>query len=89
MNADPRLFQSLRQQAAVRLPPDFAQRVIREGERIRRQRSGRIRVIAVTGVLCAALAVAIHIVNRRTAERDNLEKWSSVAQQAQVLEASL
>jgi archaeosine-15-forming tRNA-guanine transglycosylase len=89
VNSETRYLQVLRQLAAMQLPPDFARRVMRESDRFRIQRASRIRVIAVTGALCALLAVAFHVVSLETAQRDNLASWTRMAAQAQALEVSL
>ncbi len=84
-----RHFLALRKQAAAHLPPDFARQAIRESDRLRRQGGTRTRLIAVTGLLCAVLAIAIHIAGLAAADRQNLEMWAKTAAQAQALEVSL
>ena len=89
MNQDSLYFHALRRQAAARLPADFVRRVMRESDRLRNRRGNRIKLIAVTGVLCAAIAVTFHIAERNSVERQNLETWAREAAQAQALEVSL
>ncbi|GEM_PF-3389786 len=89
MSDHSRHFLALRKQAAAHLPPDFARRVMRESDRLRRRRAAQTRIIAMTGILCAVLAIAIHAAGVAALDRQNLEMWAKTAAQARALEVSL
>jgi hypothetical protein len=89
LNGDSRYLLMLRQQAATQLPPDFARQVIERSSQLQRRRGKQIRVMALTGVLCAVLVVVVHIISWKIVEHENLDSWAATAAQAYALEVSL
>ena len=80
-----------RNYARTQLPPDFARRVIEEA----RQRGGaaglafRLRLVAITGVLCVMAAMSMHWIQMQYTQEQNLQTWATTAQQIRVLEESI
>ena len=80
-----------RSYARTQLPPDFARRVIDEA----RRNAGiaplavRLRLIAITGVLCIIGAVSTHWMQTQYAEAQNVQAWTTTAEQIRVLEESI
>jgi hypothetical protein len=88
MNPETLYLNQMRQRAGGNLPPDFARKVIRDAQ-VRRRRSQRNRLTAVTAVLCVALVLAVHWVMTARTNRKNLELWSKAADQIAVLERTI
>ena len=80
-----------RRYARTQLPPDFARRVIDEA----RRNAGiaglavRLRLVAITGVLCVIGAVSMHLLQTQYAEQQNVQAWTTTAEQIRVLEESI
>jgi hypothetical protein len=80
-----------RRYAGTQLPPDFARRVIEEA----RQNAGvaglaiRLRLVAITGALCVMGAVSMHWIQTQYAQQQNLESWTTTAEQIRVIEESI
>jgi hypothetical protein len=80
-----------RRYAGTLLPPDFARRVIEEA----RHNAGiaplavRLRLIAITGALCVMGAVSTHWIQMQYAQQQNLQNWTTTAEQIRVLEESI
>jgi hypothetical protein len=80
-----------RRYAQTLLAPDFARNVIEEA----RQNAGvaglalRLRLIAITGVLCVMAAVSTHWIQTEYAQQQNLQNWTTTAEQIRVLEESI
>lgn len=80
-----------RRHARSQLPPDFARRVIDEA----RQNAGRaglalrLRLVAITGALCVTAAVSMHWIQTNYAQEQNLQTWTTTAEQIRVLEESI
>jgi len=80
-----------RRYARTQLPPDFARRVIDEA----RRGAGiaplmvRLRLIAITGVLCVIGAVSTHWMQMQYTEQQNVQAWTTTAEQIRVLEESI
>ena len=80
-----------RRYARTQLPPDFARRVIEEA----RQNAGvaglavRLRLVAITGALCVMGAVSTHWIQMQYTQEQNLQTWTTTAEQIRVLEESI
>ena len=80
-----------RRYARTQLPPDFARSVIAEA----RQNAGitglavRLRLIAITGALCVMGAVSMHWFQMQYTQQQNLQNWTTTAEQIRVLEESI
>jgi hypothetical protein len=80
-----------RRYARTQLPPDFAQRVIEEA----RRNAGvaglavRLRLVAITGALCVMAAVSMHWIQMQYTQQQNLQTWTTTAEQIRVLEESI
>lgn len=80
-----------RRYARTQLPPDFAQRVIDDA----RRSAGiaplmvRLRLIAITGMLCVMTAVSMHWFQLQYTQEQNLQSWATTVEQIRVLEESI
>ena len=80
-----------RRYARTQLPPDFAQRVIDDARRSA-GRAGfavRLRLAAITGVLCVMTAVSMHWFQMEYTQEQNLQSWATTVEQIRVLEESI
>ncbi len=80
-----------RRYARTHLPPNFARLVIDEA----RQNAGRaslavrLRLVAITGALCVTGAVSMHWIQTQYVQQQNLQNWTTTAEQIRVLEESI
>ena len=80
-----------RRYARTQLPPDFARSVIDDARR-NAGRAGlavRLRLVAITGVLCVIGAVSTHWLQMQYTEQQNVQAWTTTAEQIRVLEESI
>jgi hypothetical protein len=91
MKIESQFVEHQRRHARAQLPPDFARRVIEEA----RQNAGvaglalRLRLVAITGVLCVMGAVSMHWIQMQYTQQQNLQTWTTTAEQIRVLEESI
>jgi hypothetical protein len=80
-----------RRYARTHLPPDFARCVIDDA----RRNAGvaglavRLRLVAITGALCVMGAVSMHWIQTQYTQEQNLQNWTTTAEQIRVLEESI
>jgi len=80
-----------RRYARMQLPPDFARSVIDDARR-NAARAGlavRLRLVAITGALCVVGAVSTHWMQMQYTEQQNVQAWTTTAEQIRVLEESI
>ena len=80
-----------RRYARTQLPPDFARSVIEEARRNagRVRLATRLRLVAITGALCVIGAVSTHWLQMQYTEQQNVQAWTTTAEQIRVLEESI
>jgi len=88
MNAKSGYMQQAQAEAGQRLPADFARRVVQTAELYRRG-ARRARLTALTGVLCAAIAVSVVWVVRDDTAQANIQRWKQAQSQVTAIEDSL
>ncbi len=82
------LGRAQRREAGRRLPPEFSRLVIADARALRRGRRER-RLMAITGAVCIALAVATHWVMTTATTRENLQQWSATSSEIVAMEENL
>ena len=83
-------MEHMRRRASAHLPHDFARAVIEDSKRGWGEGLvSRMRLVAVTGVLCVATTVSVHWMQLQRAEEANLQAWATTAAEIQVLEESI
>jgi hypothetical protein len=88
MNLEARYLMALRRRAAQHLPPDFCSQVVRDAK-VYQQRSARNRLTLITTALCILAVLAAHWIIKARIDRQNLEQWSTAAQQIAALEQTI
>jgi hypothetical protein len=80
-----------RRYARAQLPPNFARLVIDEARHNagRASLAVRLRLIAITGALCVTGAVSMHWFQMQHAQEQNLQNWTTTAEQIRVLEETI
>lgn len=80
-----------RRYARTQLRPDFARSVIDDARRNagRVALAVRLRLVAITGALCVVGAVSMHWMQMQYAEQQNVQAWTTTAEQIRVLEESI
>jgi hypothetical protein len=83
-------MEHMRRRASTHLPNDFARTVIEDSKRGWGEVVvGRMRLVAVTGMLCVATAVSVHWMQMQRAQEASLQAWATTAAKIQVLEESI
>jgi len=88
MNPETRYLHELRRRAAMHLPPDFPNQVVRDAK-ARRLRSQRNRLTMITTAVCIAVVLAAHWMIKTRTDRRNLELWSKAVQQITAVEQTI
>jgi hypothetical protein len=88
MRANSGYIQCLRAEAGRRLPADFARRVVQNAE-LQERSARRARLTALTGALCAAVAVSLVLAARDAAAQANLQRWKQAHRQLIAIEDTL
>jgi len=91
MKIETQFMEYQRRYARTQLAPDFARRVLDDARR-NAGRAGiavRLRLVAITGVLCVIGTMSMHWVQSAYAEQQNVQAWTTTAEQIRVLEESI
>jgi len=88
MNPETRYVRELRRRAALHLPPDFPNQVVRDAK-ARRLRAQRNRLTVITTAVCIAIVLTAHWIIKTRTDRQNLELWSKAAQQIAAVERTI
>jgi hypothetical protein len=83
-------MEHMRRRARTHLPNDFARAVIEDSKRGWADGVvNRMRLVAVTGLLCVATAVSVHWMQLQRAQEANLQAWATTAAEMQLIEESI